>query len=86
MGSCTEAHKWLAVITPEVAILDVLLPDGSCEAIAEVLVDRGVPFVVHSGAPAADYSGTFLARGCWMPKPADSSEVAKRLVQALPHI
>jgi len=83
VSNCAEAHKWLEVITPEVAILDVLLPDGSCEPIAEMLVDRGVPFVVHSGAPATEYDGTFLARGYWMPKPASSSDVADWLVQAL---
>ena len=83
VASCAAARRWLEVITPDVAILDVLLPDGSSESIARELDGRAVPFVVHSGAPAAQYSGTFLARGYWMPKPANSTEIADRALNTV---
>jgi len=87
VASCAAALRWLEVVTPDVAILDVLLPDGSCESIAKELDERAVPFVVHSGSPVADHRGTFLARGHWVPKTMESSAIADRalnIVRTLP--
>lgn len=77
--TCRSGHKWLAVMTPEVAILDIMVTDGSCETIAAILVERGVPFIVHSGAPAAHYQATPLAHGTWIPKPVGSVAISDGL-------
>ena len=78
-ATCASSRRWLAVMTPEVAILDLLVKDGSCEAIAAILVERSVPFIVHSGAPFAHYSGTVFSRGSWIPKPTESRTVSNAL-------
>ena len=37
------------------AILDHALPDGDCSKLCELLMQRGIPFIVYSGfGPAAD--------------------------------
>jgi DNA-binding response OmpR family regulator len=82
VATVAAGHRWLDVITPEAAILDIMLPDGSCEAIAEKLVGRGVPFVVYSGTSATSHAGTFLALGTWIRKPTNSSDILIRLREA----
>jgi len=45
---CSDAMTWLANRTPDMAIIDIRLLDGSCAEIATTLRDRGIPFVVHT--------------------------------------
>lgn len=45
---CSDAMNWLANQTPDIAIIDVQLPDGSCAELAATLSERGTPFVVHT--------------------------------------
>jgi DNA-binding response OmpR family regulator len=42
-ATCAEAEKWLKTGQPEAAILDNLLKDGPCDALASDLSKRGVP-------------------------------------------
>jgi DNA-binding response OmpR family regulator len=44
-----DALEWLETATPDLAILDYKLNDGSCVELARTLRERGVPFVVYSG-------------------------------------
>jgi DNA-binding response OmpR family regulator len=78
-ATCKSGRKWLAVMTPEVAILDIMVTDGSCETIAKTLVERGVPFIVHSGAPAGHYAATPFSKGAWIPKPIGSLAISDGL-------
>jgi DNA-binding NtrC family response regulator len=48
-GTRSETLNWLEGNTPDLALLDVKLKDGSSDDIARELVQRGVPFVVQSG-------------------------------------
>ena len=45
----SDTLSWLEHQTPDVAIIDVHLRDGSSIELARVLRERGVPFVVFSG-------------------------------------
>ena len=47
-ASCEEALVLLATGVVDAAILDVNLVDGDCSTVMEVLVGRGVPFIVHT--------------------------------------
>ena len=46
---CSAALGWLETATPDMAILDATLTDGSCHSVAAELSRRGVPFLIYSG-------------------------------------
>jgi DNA-binding response OmpR family regulator len=62
--------------TPDVAVVDIFLKDGECDEVAEVLVARGVPLVIHTARRSAtsDNHRIFL-KGIWICKPSDPSEL-----------
>src|SRR4051812_2413738 len=47
--ACSAALEWLHTATPDAAILDATLNDGSCHRVAVELSNRGVPFLIYSG-------------------------------------
>lgn len=52
LGPASSAWRALALIReclPDVAVLDVELPDGTAAPVAEMLRTRGIPFVVVTG-------------------------------------
>lgn len=77
-----EASHLLSDFTPDLAIVDVELSDGPCHAIAGTLVERNVPFIVHSGTPLDDATDIFR-RGHFLSKPASMPklvEIAKAMI------
>jgi len=58
-ASVDEALTFLATGNVDAAILDVNLVDGDCSAVMEVLVGRGIPFIVHT---AVDLPPALAAR------------------------
>ena len=44
-----EVDEWLAHNTPDAAVIDLQLPDGSCEHALRLLRDRGIPVVAFTG-------------------------------------
>ncbi len=46
---CAEIGEWIAHDTPDAAILDLKLLDGSSEEVIRLLRDRGVPMVAFAG-------------------------------------
>src|SRR3954467_12579269 len=49
-ASCSEALGWLGQATPDLALVDYKLSDGSCIELARELKSRGVPYAVLSGS------------------------------------
>jgi DNA-binding response OmpR family regulator len=47
---CNSSLEWLQSSTPDLALLDLVLADGPCTAVALELRKRSIPFVVFSGA------------------------------------
>lgn len=47
-SGCAEAVALLATGIVGAAIVDVNLDDGDCAPLVEVLVGRGIPFIVHT--------------------------------------
>lgn len=77
ISSCADAQEWLETNSPDVAVLDIELRDGNCAAIASLLHDRDIPFVVHTGSSsetARDEAPIFL-KGRWVSKPNAPSEL-----------
>ncbi|RWM69181.1 MULTISPECIES: response regulator [Mesorhizobium] len=70
--SCVRARQILALVQPDVVILDVLLQDGVSSSVAEELVARNIPFVVYSATDIEDRGEAFKA-GTFVEKPADDS-------------
>jgi DNA-binding response OmpR family regulator len=70
--SCVRARRILALVEPDVVILDVLLQDGVSSSVAEELVARNIPFVVYSATDIEGRGEAFKA-GTFVEKPADGS-------------
>jgi DNA-binding response OmpR family regulator len=84
LASCAGALTWLETNTPDVAVVDIFLKDGECDEVAEVLVARGVPLVIHTARRSAtsDNHRVFL-NGIWICKPSDPSELASAVKACL---
>lgn len=80
--SCAEAMEWLAEQTPLVALLDIQLKDGPCTAVASLLHDRGVPFIVSSGA-MKDSAPKIFSNGTWLSKPSDDNTIRNAIGKAI---
>lgn len=70
--SCAEAETILENLRPDAVVLDVDLSDGPCVAIAEKLVERRIPFVVHSGYLSVD---KVFAHGIAVQKPSNPADI-----------
>lgn len=77
VASCAEALEWLALFSPDVAIVDIILRDGPCPAVVEQLVADRIPFLVHSGDNPRLHADTILAKGIWIGKPSDGAEMVR---------
>jgi DNA-binding response OmpR family regulator len=78
--TCSAASSWLRAQTPDLAVLDTRLQDGSCQDLARELRDRGVPFVVYSGA--IDDHLPELAGAAWVSKPSSGQDLLDALLRA----
>ena len=70
-ATCLDAEEWLKTGEPDAAILDNLLKDGPCHALAADLSRRGVPLILFSGQDAPDGSSADR-KATWVTKPVAS--------------
>lgn len=68
--SSAQALQWLEKGSPQFAVLDVMLKDGTCLQVARELRSRGVPFAIYSGLPPAVEGPPELRDAPWLEKPA----------------
>jgi DNA-binding response OmpR family regulator len=73
--SCADALRWLEHNTPEVALLDVSLRDGTSLPIAHELKGRNTPFAVYSGLPFTRNLPDELQGVPWLEKPVPREEL-----------
>jgi DNA-binding response OmpR family regulator len=73
ISSCCDAEAWLEEHTPDLAVIDPQLRDGFCSNVAQILVERKIPFVVHSGEPVDSEVGALFLSGEWLSKPCQPS-------------
>jgi DNA-binding response OmpR family regulator len=68
--SNVQALRWLDGDAPDVAILDIMIRDGTSLENARALKCRGVPFAVYSGLPSKAECPPKLQNVPWLEKPA----------------
>jgi DNA-binding response OmpR family regulator len=78
-GRADEALAWLADQTPDLAIVDYMLRDGSCTALTRTLRERGVPFVIFSGYPRGPDTPDEFGDVPWFEKPASLDDLLAAL-------
>jgi DNA-binding response OmpR family regulator len=71
-ATCRSALDWLGSDTPDVAVLDTTVRDGTCKDLAVELNRRGIPFVVYSGHPEDRNVIEELNDAVWIEKPAST--------------
>jgi DNA-binding response OmpR family regulator len=67
--SNVQALKWLESDAPDIAILDIMIKDGTSLEIARALKSRGVPFAIYSGLPPKADCPLELQNAPWLEKP-----------------
>lgn len=67
--SNVQALQWLEGDAPDIALLDVMIKDGTSLEIARALKSRGVPFAVYSGLPLKSDCPLELRDAPWLEKP-----------------
>jgi two-component system, response regulator PdtaR len=74
VDTADHAVRLIAQESPDGALLDVRLPEGSAVEVAKALHHRGVPFVVMSGYPR-DTLPMELKKAPFVAKPMSESEL-----------
>ena len=69
-ATCASALKWLTSGTPDCAVLDTVLQDGSCKNLAAELSRLNIPFMVFSGNPPETNTIQEITEAIWIEKPA----------------
>jgi DNA-binding response OmpR family regulator len=87
LRSCHDALEYLKQTRPDAALLDVHLTDGACNAVAEELQQKAVPFVIYSGVEEdiAQY-GEIFGKGRWLLKPALSEDLLAAMLHCIANI
>lgn len=81
---CDEAMAWMETSSPDLAILDVILRDGPCTALAHELRRRGVPYLVFSGDDRQAASMAGFTDAPWVEKPGSFETIKAALATIAP--
>ncbi len=68
--TCAAALAWLETETPDLAVLDTVLKDGTCRALAAELARRGIGFVLWSGHLQDRHTLQEFTDAVWVEKPS----------------
>jgi two-component system, response regulator PdtaR len=80
---CSAALDWLRTATPDIAILDATLKDGSCHSVASELNLRGVPFLIYSGYQDDQQLLPEFRHITWIEKPVPAAVLVQECQQLL---
>ncbi|MDQ4135424.1 MAG: response regulator [Pseudomonadota bacterium] len=81
---CSDSLDWLGRETPDLAIIDIHLRDGSSAELAEVLRERGVPFIIFSGERRDRQVADAFAGALWLSKPVGTRELLETVGSIVP--
>jgi DNA-binding NtrC family response regulator len=82
--SCAEAIGWLSDNTPLLAIVETRVRDGKCGDVVDILVKRGVPYIVHSVERQGLGHEAGMAGTCrWIDKPCDPDDFIEAIKQCV---
>ncbi len=79
--SCADALQWLEHHTPQVAVLDVMLQDGTSLLVAQELKERHTPFAIYSGLPFTLGLPNELQGVPWLEKPAPREQLTEMMAR-----
>jgi DNA-binding response OmpR family regulator len=68
--TCAAALAWLEAETPDLAVLDTVLKDGTCRTLAAEFSRRGVGFVLWSGHLQDKQTLQEFTDAVWVEKPS----------------
>ncbi len=77
--TCAGALAWLESETPDLAVLDTVLKDGTCKALAAELARRGIGFVLWSGHLQDRQAFQEFRDAVWVKKPSTHAAVLDAL-------
>lgn len=78
-NTCSGALDWLAHNTPQAAVIDLIVADGSCLDLVRRLRAMQVPFVIYSGRARKDGLAQEAQDAPWLEKPATACDVVAAL-------
>jgi DNA-binding response OmpR family regulator len=78
-ATVAASMNWLSSATPDLAVLDTNLRDGSARPVARELIRRRVSFVVYSGYQKHRNTVPEFDQGEWVEKPSASGSLVKAL-------
>lgn len=81
--SNAQALLWLESDAPDIALLDIMIKDGTSIEIARALKDRGIPFAIYSGLPPKADCPPELQDVPWLEKPVSRETLATTLEQLI---
>jgi DNA-binding response OmpR family regulator len=81
---CGDSLDWLGRETPDLAIIDIHLRDGSSAELARVLRERDVPFIVFSGEKRDRPVHEAFAGARWLSKPVATRELLETVAGIVP--
>jgi DNA-binding NtrC family response regulator len=79
--SNAEGLRWLDKATPDLALLDVMLKDGTAVPIARILKERGIPFAIYSGLRPEAGGPPEFQDVPWLEKPVGRDALSDTLQQ-----
>lgn len=77
-----QAHELLTSVMPDAAVLDIVLLDGDCTDVAEVLASKGIPIAVVSVLSRPENLPPHFANAKWFTKPFSTDEIMDFLATA----
>ena len=81
--TCADALSWLETNTPDLAVLDTILKDASCDEVARELAGRKVPFLIYSGHREDKELLAEFNHVRWIEKPVPPSVLIEECKQLL---
>ena len=81
-GPFNRADQAIALLdreTPDMAIVDHILRDGSCVELVRLLNARGIPFVIYSGSYRRPDMPVELQQAPWFEKPGRYADLSEAL-------
>lgn len=79
--SSAQALEWLESGAPKLAVLDIMLQDGTSLQVARELKSRGIPFAIYSGLPRKPDCPPELQDVPWLEKPVSREILVRTLDQ-----
>lgn len=77
--TCSGALEWLERLLPDLGVLDITLSDGDCVEVAQILVERSIPFLVFSVRAMHEACDPIFLKGTWVEKPCATTHVVAAL-------